>query len=109
MASKRDVPPRKTLSKENLLIRGVPVEYIEGTLRDYVQDDEYKDFFKKYLSNLHLMYEDRVNLCLYGANGTGKSFLSSLIVKEGYRLRYKTALITIQGLSFTSSNSRVLS
>ena len=73
MASKRDIPPRKTLSKENLLIRGVPAEYIEGTLRDYVQDDEYKDFFKKYLSNLHLMYEDRVNLCLYGANGTGKA------------------------------------
>ena len=44
------------------------------------------------------MYEDRVNLCLYGANGTGKTFLSSLIVKEGYRLRYKTALITMQGL-----------
>lgn len=98
LASKRGVPPRKTLSKQNLLIRGVPAEYIEGTLGDYVQDDEYKDFFKKYLSNLHLMYEDRVNLCLYGANGTGKTFLSSLIVKEGYRLRYKTALITMQGL-----------
>ena len=73
MASKRDVPPRKTLSKENLLLRGVPAEYIEGTLGDYVQEDEYKEFFTKYLSNLHLMYEDRANLCLFGANGTGKA------------------------------------
>lgn len=98
MTSKRLTPVRKTLSKENLLLRGVPAEYIEGTLGEYVQEDEYKDFFTKYLTNLHLMYEDRVNLCLYGANGTGKTFLSSLIVKEGYRLRYKTAMITMQGL-----------
>lgn len=96
--SKKNVPCRKTLSVENLLMRGVPSEYIEGTLRDYVQEDEYKDFFKRYLSNLHLMYEDRVNLCLYGANGTGKTFLSSLIIKEAYRLRYKSAMITMQGL-----------
>ena len=33
LASKRGVPPRKTLSKQNLLIRGVPAEYIEGTFR----------------------------------------------------------------------------
>lgn len=98
MASKINVPPRKTLSKENLLLRGVPAEYIEGTLGDYVQEDEYKEFFKTYLTNLHLMYEDRANLCLFGANGTGKTFLSSLIIKEGYRLRYNTALITMQGL-----------
>lgn len=98
MISKRNVPPRETLSKENLLLRGVPAEYVEGTLEDYEQEDEYKDFFTKYLSNLHLMYEDRANLCLYGANGTGKTMLSSLIVKEGYRLRYRTAIITMQGL-----------
>jgi len=86
LASKRGVPPRKTLSKQNLLIRGVPAEYIEGTLGDYVQDDEYKSFFKKYLSNLHLMYEDRVNLCLYGANGTGKSqpLYSKVLTESGW-------------------------
>ena len=96
--SKAGIPPRETLSRENLLLRGVPAEYIEGTLGDYVQEDDYKDFFQKYLSNLHLMYEDRVNLCLYGANGTGKTYLSSLVIKEAYRLRYNSALVTMQGL-----------
>lgn len=96
--SKRHVPPRTTLSRENLLLRGVPADYIEGTLQDYVQEEEYREFFHKYLSNLHLMYEDRINLCLYGSNGSGKSFLSSLVVKEAYRLRYSSLMITLQKL-----------
>lgn len=98
MGSKRDVPPRTRLSKENLLLRGVPAEYAEGTLEDYVQDGTIKEMFKNYLSNMHDMYEDTINLCLYGANGTGKSFLSSLIVKEAYRLRYKSCMTTVANL-----------
>lgn len=98
LLSKRNAPPRKRLSKENLLLKGVPYEYIEGTLNDYVYDDEIKELFKNYISNLHDMYEDRINLCLYGSNGAGKTFLSSLVVKEAYRLRYNSALITLQNL-----------
>jgi DNA replication protein DnaC len=44
------------------------------------------------------MYEDRVNMCLYGANGAGKSFLSSLIVKEAYRLRYSSYMTTLASM-----------
>lgn len=98
MPSIRDVPPRTTLSVQNLLLRGVPNEYIEGTLDSYVQDDEVKDFFNKYLTHLHDMYDDRVNLCLYGSNGSGKTFLSSLVVKEAYRLRYNSAITTMANL-----------
>lgn len=100
MGSKRELPPREVLSWENLLLRGVPAEYIEGSLDEYVEDEDgnCKPFFDTYLSNLHIMYEDRVNLCLYGSNGSGKSYLSSLVVKEGYRLRYNSFIITMQSL-----------
>lgn len=98
MESKRNAPPRTILSKENLLLRGVPSDYIEATLDDYIHEDDYKNFFQKYLLNLHLMYEDRINLCLYGSNGSGKTFMSTLVVKEGYRLRYRTCIVTMQKL-----------
>jgi DNA replication protein DnaC len=35
---------------------------------------------------------------LYGSNGSGKTFLSSLIVKEAYRLRYTSAIATLAHL-----------
>lgn len=98
MGSKRNAPPRERLTVENLILRGVPYEYIEGTLEDYVQDGDIKVFFERYLNHLHDMYEDRINLCLYGANGTGKTFLASLIVKEAYRLRYTSYMTTLANL-----------
>jgi DNA replication protein DnaC len=98
MGTKRGTPPRERLSKENLSLRGVPADYIEGTLKDYKQDKDVKLTFERYLENLHDMYEDRVNMCLYGANGAGKSFLSSLIVKEAYRLRYSSYMTTLASM-----------
>lgn len=98
MGSKRNVPPRERMSAQNLIIRGVPPEYIEGTLEDYVQNDEVKIIMTRYLNNMHDMYEDRANLCLYGSNGSGKTYLSTLIVKEAYRLRYSSAMTTVANL-----------
>lgn len=98
MSNKREVPARPTLSVQNLLIRGVPTEYIEGTLDKYVQDDNVKKFFERYIRNLHDMYDDRMNTCLYGSNGSGKTFLASLVVKEAYRLRYSSSITTMANL-----------
>jgi DNA replication protein DnaC len=106
--SKKDLPPRSNLSVQNLLLRGVPYEYVEGTLEDYKQEKDIKVFFERYLKNLHVMYDDRINVCMYGANGTGKTFLASLIVKEAYRLRYSSAMTTLANLldlSFKTNKS----
>ena len=42
------------------------------------------------------MFEDKINLILYGSNGSGKTYLSSLIVKEAYRRRYSSFRVTLQ-------------
>lgn len=93
-----NAPPREYLSPINLARRGIPRPYFNATLDQYEMETEIYEFFKNYLDNLHSMFSDCVGLICYGSNGTGKSFLSSLIVKEAYRLRYTSYLIQMQGL-----------
>jgi DNA replication protein DnaC len=106
MSSKRGVPVRENLSVKNLLLRGVPSEYIDLSLQDYKQASDTKETIKRYLEYIHDMYENRVCLCFYGANGTGKSFLASLIVKEAYRCRYLSAMITLSKLMELKFNNK---
>lgn len=95
MGSKQGVPPRVTLNRQNIIFRGVPTSYADYTLEDYTASNDKKKIYKAYLDNLHQMYKDRVCLFNYGANGSGKTMLSSLVVKEGYRLRYNSYMITL--------------
>lgn len=90
-----NVKPRDVLLKDNLLLRGIPYEYMNYSLADYRQDKNIFNFMKNYLLNMHSMYKDGINLCMFGKNGTGKTMLGSLIVKEAYRLRYNSAMITL--------------
>lgn len=98
MSSKRGIPPRTNLSVDNLIIRGVPHSYVEASLSNYNQSSSKKKTVKRYLEHLHDMYEDRICLTLYGSNGSGKTYLSSIIVKEAYRLRYNSAITTVANL-----------
>lgn len=95
MGSKRGVPPRITLNRQNITYRGVPTSYVDYSIEDYTASKEKKRIYSAYIDNLHQMIEDRVCLFNYGANGTGKTMLSSLIVKEGYRYRYDSYMITL--------------
>lgn len=97
MENRSTIPPRKSLSIANLRYRGIPSSYVNYTLKDYTASISKSKFYEAYLTNLHLMYNDRVCLLQYGANGTGKTMLASLIVKEGYRQRYNTCMITLSG------------
>lgn len=92
----RSVPIRKTISATNLLYRGVPRHYIKATLSDYNVDEDIHNLFYNYLTNLELMYRDNVCLILYGANGNGKTWLSSLIIKEAYIYRFASFRVTLQ-------------
>lgn len=93
----RGVPARQKLYRNNLVYRGVPSEYIEATLND-VTDDKKRTFFERYLTNIDDMYDDNMNLLMYGNNGTGKTFLASILIKEAYRQRYDSYLITLAQL-----------
>lgn len=95
MGSKRNVPMRDTLSRRNLVLKGIPAEYIDATVDDFVENDDTKDLIARYIDNMHDMYEDRVCLAFYGANGTGKTYLSSIIIKEAYRRRYNSHMTTL--------------
>lgn len=90
------VPIRTTISSSNLLYRGVPRHYINATLSDYKLDEDIHKLFYNYLTNIELMYEDNVGLILFGANGNGKTWLSSLVVKEAYIHRFSSFRVTLQ-------------
>lgn len=95
MGSKREVPARRSISRSNLILKGVPAEYLDCSLDKFVDNDDTKELIGKYIDNIHDMFEDRVCLAFYGANGTGKTYLASVIVKEAYRNRYKSHLTTL--------------
>lgn len=90
------VPIRTSVSASNLLYRGVPKEYIRATLSDYKLESDLQELFYNYLTNIELMYRDNVGLILFGANGNGKTWLSSLIVKEAYIFRFSSFRVTLQ-------------
>lgn len=103
----RGLPNRTRLATGNLIYRGVPSEYTEATLVDYT-DIKKRIFFERYLNNLDDMYEDKMHLILYGNNGTGKTYLSSILIKEAYRQRYDSCIVTLaqlMELTFNSSRS----
>lgn len=100
----RGLPHRTRLVKGNLLYRGVPAEYTEATLAEYT-DIKKRTFFERYLNNLDDMYDDKMHLVLYGNNGTGKTYLSSILIKESYRQRYDSCMITLTQLMELTFNA----
>lgn len=94
----RGVPPRKRLSVKNLLSRGIPRLFINATINQYDIDSKIKRTINNYLDELDQMYEDCINLVLYGSNGNGKSFCATLVVKEAYIQRYTSYITTFQSL-----------
>lgn len=92
-------PMRKTLSPVNLSKRGVPKRFHDikvEDLKDY-GSEERRELLKtivKYINNLDAMFNKNVGLFMYGSNGVGKSFIASLIVKEGYKHRYTSKRCT---------------
>ena len=89
-------PVRTTLSAKNLIYRGVPREYIHADLDEYPVKENTRELFARYMDYLDEMFEDKINLILYGSNGSGKTYLSSLIVKEAYRKRYTSFRVTLK-------------
>lgn len=103
---RRDIPPRTKMTVGSLLERGIPKSYMEYRLRDYTANEQAYNFFRNYLANLHDSYENFQNLILWGNNGSGKTMIASLIVKEAYRLRYNAYMTTLANLMDLKFNPR---
>lgn len=93
--TRREVAPRETLSSKSLAVIGIPRLLFDAELEDYNEDEEVKTVISRYIKYIHDMYEDCVNLTFYGKNGNGKTFLTSIIVKEAYRHYYSSFRTTV--------------
>jgi DNA replication protein DnaC len=92
-------PIRTTLNPESLKLIGIPRELRDKSLEDFCTYSsgelvKVKDFFTDYLNNLDEQFYMNVGVYLYGSNGTGKTFLASMIAREAYRKRYSTRRTT---------------
>ena len=106
--TRREVAPRKTLSPANLARMGIPKLFFEAEIDDYVGDSNKKKLFTNYINNIHDMFDDGVNLTLYGNNGSGKTFVTSIILKNAYRHYYSAKRINFthfMSLTFSADKS----
>jgi DNA replication protein DnaC len=90
-------PRRTSISAKNLLRKGVPREFHESHLDEYELEPGIKTLFQNYMDNMEVMLDDKVNLILYGSNGSGKTYLSSLVIKDAYIKRFSAYRVTLQG------------
>lgn len=94
--SRRETSPREILSSKNLSRIGVPRLFFDCEVEDFEGEDHIKKLIQRYCNNIHDMFEDSVNLTFYGSNGNGKTFLTSLILKNAYYFRYTAKRITLK-------------
>lgn len=89
-------PIRDSLVPATMTLRGIPVEFHDSDLDDFIMDEELGTLVRNYIKYLPEMRERKANLLLYGANGTGKTHLSSIIIREAYRQRYTSMRTTVK-------------
>lgn len=89
-------PMREYLVPSTMTLRGIPVEFQEADLDDFIMDEELDNLIRNYIKYMPEMRDKKANLLFYGANGTGKTHLSSIIIREAYRQRYTSMRITVK-------------
>ena len=87
-------PIRTTLSNKNLINMGVPRALLDLSLEDLDLNEKILDYVQGYIDNIDNSFKYNKGLFLYGSNGTGKTSISSIIIKEAYRHRYTAKRMT---------------
>ena len=92
-------PVRKTLSRKNLSIIGIPRKFHDISIEDFKTYGDsdlnaVKKYVRDYINNIDGMFNSNHGIYFYGANGVGKTMLSCIIVKEAYKHRYTSKRVT---------------
>lgn len=87
-------PIRTTLSNKNLINMGVPKALLDLSLEDLDLSEKILDYVQGYIDNIDNSFKYNKGLFLYGSNGTGKTSIASIIIKEAYRHRYTAKRMT---------------
>lgn len=87
-------PIRTTLSNKNLINMGVPKALLDLSLEDLDLNEKILDYVQGYMDNIDNSFKYNKGLFLYGSNGTGKTSIASIIIKEAYRHRYTAKRMT---------------
>lgn len=92
-------PIRTTFSVKNLIRRGVPKHLVDISIKDldtFNDPDREKvvNYITKYVNDIPQNFNNNQGIMLYGSNGVGKSFMSTLIVKYAYIFRYTSKRCT---------------
>lgn len=92
-------PRRYNISTVNLLRRGVPKRFHNLSVEDIFDfGEESRREVVQYLQNYILDLETQLVNCngllIYGSNGTGKTTIASILVKEAYLQRYSSRRVT---------------
>ena len=87
-------PIRTTLSNKNLINMGVPKALLDLSLEDLDLNEKILDYVQGYIDNIDNGFKYNKGLFLYGSNGTGKTSIASIIIKEAYKHRYTAKRMT---------------
>ena len=87
-------PIRTTLSNKNLINMGVPRALLDLSLEDLDLNEKILDYVQGYIDTIDNSFKYNKGLLLYGSNGTGKTSIASIIIKEAYKHRYTAKRVT---------------
>lgn len=87
-------PVRTTLSNKNLINMGVPKALLDLSLEDLDLNEKILDYVQGYIDTIDNNFKYNKGLFLYGSNGTGKTSIASIIIKEAYKHRYTAKRMT---------------
>lgn len=88
---RRNAPPRIFYPEtfDYLHRVGLPRQYLNADIGDYICHSEgMAKLIANYCDNIHDVFQDCVNLTLVGANGSGKTYLGTILLKNAYRSGY---------------------
>lgn len=107
--TRREAPPRDYITSECLSLIGIPKAFHNSEISQFEGEEEVKETVKRYIEHIHDMFDDCINLTILGGNGSGKSFVTSIILKHALMHHYSAKRITLKrfiDLTFIPSNDK---
>lgn len=103
-------PIRKELNINSMVsVIGIPRKFVKATVKDLYGGSEERDklvsFIKEYIADFENNLESCKGIFIYGSNGVGKTFISSILLKEAYKRRYSCKRISF--MEYCSLYTRV--